>query len=175
MDASIQNLTKMSYACHATIKSWPKMFHMCQEIWGILYVFWTLRHKLYIVWSWRVSTEFPPQKNQYVFGFWLLDCSCMLCFSLHEVSKPSLLEQPLFNFFTVEVHNTPLIHLLSADKPSPGDLQYFLEFQIPRQWAPMFYDLPLRHQRKKCSSPSLQFGFMFPKLHVSCAQVLTSN
>jgi len=99
----------------------------------------------------------------------------MLCFSLHEVSKPSLLEQPLFNFFTVEVHNTPLIHLLSADKPSPGDLQYFLEFQIPRQWAPMFCELPLRHQRRKTASPSLQFSFMGPKLHIISTQVLLTK
>ncbi|KAL2955009.1 hypothetical protein AAZX31_18G004000 [Glycine max] len=67
------------------------------------------------------------------------------------------------------------INLYLRYKPPPDDLQCFLEFQIPRQWAPMFYDLPLRHQRKKCSSPSLQFGFMFPKLHVSCAQVVSEQ
>ncbi|MED6149945.1 hypothetical protein PIB30_067437 [Stylosanthes scabra] len=60
-------------------------------------------------------------------------------------------------------------------KPPPEDLQYFLEFQIPRQWAPMFYELPLRHQRKKTSSPSLQFSFMGPKLHISSAQVLSEQ
>ncbi|KAH1160799.1 hypothetical protein GLYMA_11G252700v4 [Glycine max] len=67
------------------------------------------------------------------------------------------------------------INLYLRYKPPPDDLQCFLEFQIPRQWAPMFYDLPLRHQRKKCSSPSLQFGFMFPKLRVSCAQVVSDQ
>ncbi|XP_057754008.1 MACPF domain-containing protein At1g14780-like [Arachis stenosperma] len=60
-------------------------------------------------------------------------------------------------------------------KPYPEDLQYFLEFQIPTQWAPMFYELPLRHQRRKTSSPSLQFSFMGPKLHISSAQVLSEQ
>ncbi|XP_020229817.1 MACPF domain-containing protein At4g24290 isoform X2 [Cajanus cajan] len=63
------------------------------------------------------------------------------------------------------------INLYLRYKPSPEDLQYFLEFQIPRQWAPMFCELPLRHQRKKSASPSLQFSFMGPKLHVISTQV----
>ncbi|TKY47787.1 MACPF domain-containing protein [Spatholobus suberectus] len=67
------------------------------------------------------------------------------------------------------------INLYLRYKPPPEDLQCFLEFQIPRQWAPMFYELPLRHQRKKTSSPSLQFGFLCPKLHVSSAQVVSEQ
>lgn len=63
------------------------------------------------------------------------------------------------------------INLYLRYKPAPGDLQYFLEFQVPRQWAPMFCELPLRHQRKKGSCPSLQFSFMGPKVHVSSTQV----
>ncbi|XP_027336512.1 MACPF domain-containing protein At1g14780-like [Abrus precatorius] len=63
------------------------------------------------------------------------------------------------------------INLYLRYKPPPEDLQCFLEFQIPRQWAPMFYELPLRHQRKKTSSPSLQFSFMCSMLHVSAAKV----
>ena len=59
-----------------------------------------------------------------------------------------------------------------ADKPSPEDLQYFLEFQIPREWAPMFSELPLRHQRKKTYSAPLQFSFMSPKLHINSTQVI---
>lgn len=65
-----------------------------------------------------------------------------------------------------------LIHLFIADKPTPDDLQYFLEFQIPREWAPMFSELPLRHQRKKTYSPPLQFSFMSPKLHINSTQVI---
>ncbi|KAG4179899.1 hypothetical protein ERO13_A10G133000v2 [Gossypium hirsutum] len=63
------------------------------------------------------------------------------------------------------------INLYLRYKPAPEDLRYFLEFQVPRQWAPMFCELPLRHQRKKSSCPSLQFAFLGPKIQVSCAQV----
>ncbi|CAI0453107.1 unnamed protein product [Linum tenue] len=63
------------------------------------------------------------------------------------------------------------INLYLRYKPTPEDLQYFLEFQVPKQWAPMFSELPLRHQRKKASSPSLRFSFMGPRLFVSSAQV----
>ncbi|KAJ7979133.1 MACPF domain-containing protein [Quillaja saponaria] len=67
------------------------------------------------------------------------------------------------------------INLYLRYKPSPEDLQYFLEFQITRQWAPMFCELSLRHQQKKTSYPPLQFSFMSPKLHVSSSQVLTGE
>lgn len=63
------------------------------------------------------------------------------------------------------------INLYLRYKPAPEDLQYFLEFQVPMQWAPMFNELPLRHQRKKPSCPSLQFTFMGPKVHISSTQV----
>ncbi|KAI6693885.1 hypothetical protein NL676_021595 [Syzygium grande] len=66
------------------------------------------------------------------------------------------------------------INLYLRYKPDPEDLQYFLEFQVPRQWAPTFCELPLRHQRRKASCPSLQFSFMGPKIYVSSTQV-TSN
>ncbi|MED6192973.1 hypothetical protein PIB30_014756 [Stylosanthes scabra] len=64
------------------------------------------------------------------------------------------------------------INLYLRYKPPLEDLQYFLEFQIPKQWAPMFCELPLRHQRRKTSSCSLQFSFMGPKLHISSTQVV---
>lgn len=63
------------------------------------------------------------------------------------------------------------INLYLRYKPALEDLQYFLEFQVPWQWAPMFCELPLRHQNKKGSCPSLQFSFMGPKVHVSSTQV----
>lgn len=85
------------------------------------------------------------------------------------------LNRPLSIFFIVEVGITSLVHLLFADKPPLDDLQYFLEFQIPRQWAPMFCELPLRHQRRKTASPSLQFSFMGPKLHIISTQVLLTK
>uniref|UniRef100_A0A0D6QYC1 MACPF domain-containing protein n=1 Tax=Araucaria cunninghamii TaxID=56994 RepID=A0A0D6QYC1_ARACU len=63
------------------------------------------------------------------------------------------------------------INLYLRYKPSIDDLQYFLEFQVPRQWAPFYSELPLGPSRRKVSFPSLQFSFMGPKLHVSTAQV----
>ncbi|OWM70943.1 hypothetical protein CDL15_Pgr013124 [Punica granatum] len=67
------------------------------------------------------------------------------------------------------------INLYLRYKPDPVDLEYFLEFQVPRQWSPTFCELPLRHQRKKTSCPALQFSFMGPKLHVSSTQVSSSQ
>ncbi|KAB2039583.1 hypothetical protein ES319_D02G019900v1 [Gossypium barbadense] len=63
------------------------------------------------------------------------------------------------------------INLYLRYKPTPEDLRYFLEFQVPQQWAPMFCGLPLRHQTRKASCPSLQFTFLGPTLHVNSAQV----
>ncbi|XP_050238493.1 MACPF domain-containing protein At1g14780-like [Mercurialis annua] len=63
------------------------------------------------------------------------------------------------------------INLYLRYKPTPEDLQYFLEFQVPKQWAPMFCELPLRHQRRKASSPSLRFSFLGPKIYISSTQV----
>ncbi|GFY81494.1 MAC/Perforin domain-containing protein [Actinidia rufa] len=63
------------------------------------------------------------------------------------------------------------INLYLRYKPALEDLQYFLEFQVPRQWAPMFCELPLRHQRRKGSCPTLQFRFLGPKMHISSTQI----
>ncbi|KAM5569786.1 MACPF domain-containing protein [Rosa sericea] len=67
------------------------------------------------------------------------------------------------------------INLYLRYKPDAEDLQHFLEFQVPRQWAPMFCELPLSHQRKRASCPSLQFSFMGPKIFVSSKQVSTNQ
>jgi hypothetical protein len=58
-----------------------------------------------------------------------------------------------------------------SDKPPIEELQQFLEFQVPRSWAPEFGELPLSLQRRKKSLPSLQFKLMGPKLHVNTARV----
>ncbi|GLJ13009.1 hypothetical protein SUGI_0203290 [Cryptomeria japonica] len=63
------------------------------------------------------------------------------------------------------------INLYLRYKPSIDDLQYFLEFQVPRQWAPVYSDLPLGPARKRVSYPSMRFSFMGPKLYVNTAQV----
>ena len=61
--------------------------------------------------------------------------------------------------------------LLFADKPPIEELHQFLEFQLPRQWAPVFSDLPLGPQRRQQSTASLQFSLMGPKLYVNTALV----
>ncbi|XP_043706353.1 MACPF domain-containing protein At4g24290 [Telopea speciosissima] len=63
------------------------------------------------------------------------------------------------------------INLYLRYKPPIEELHQFLEFQLPRQWAPVFSDLPLGPQCKQQSSASLQFSFMGPKLYVNTTPV----
>ena len=64
-----------------------------------------------------------------------------------------------------------LAFIYLSDKPDLHELQHFLEFQVPLQWAPMFNELVLGPQKRKGSNPSLQFRFLGPKLRVSTSQV----
>lgn len=64
-----------------------------------------------------------------------------------------------------------LINDHGVDKPPMEELQQFLEFQVPRQWAPAYGDLPLAPRRKKQASPALKFTFMGPKLYVNTIKV----
>ncbi|KMS96635.1 hypothetical protein BVRB_8g200980 [Beta vulgaris subsp. vulgaris] len=64
-------------------------------------------------------------------------------------------------------HLAHAIELYLEYKPPLEDLQYFLEFQIPRVWAPEHSNL----QRKEPVCQSLQFSLMGPKLYVSPEQV----
>ncbi|VAH69797.1 unnamed protein product [Triticum turgidum subsp. durum] len=59
-----------------------------------------------------------------------------------------------------------LICTFVTDKPPIEELHQFLEFQLPRQWAPVYSDLPLGPQRKKQSSASLPVNFIGPTLYV---------
>ncbi|XP_072966568.1 MACPF domain-containing protein NSL1 isoform X2 [Typha angustifolia] len=61
------------------------------------------------------------------------------------------------------------------DKPPIEELQQFLDFQLPRQWAPAFGELPLGPHRRKRSFPTLQFTLLGPKLHVNTVHVDSSN
>lgn len=61
---------------------------------------------------------------------------------------------------------------MTADKPPIEELHQFLEFQLPRQWAPVFGELALGPERKSQSSTSLQFSFMGPKLYVNTTPVM---
>ncbi|XP_073007464.1 MACPF domain-containing protein At4g24290 [Typha latifolia] len=56
-------------------------------------------------------------------------------------------------------------------KPPLEELHQFLEFQLPRQWAPVYSDLPLGPQRRKQSIASLHITFMGPKLYVCTSLV----
>lgn len=67
-------------------------------------------------------------------------------------------------------HLTHAINLYIEYKPPIEELRYFLEFQIPRVWAPVQNQLP-GHQRKEPVCLSLQFSIMGQKLYVSQEQV----
>ncbi|CAI9783681.1 unnamed protein product [Fraxinus pennsylvanica] len=67
------------------------------------------------------------------------------------------------------------INLYLRYKPPLEELSQFLEFQLPRQWAPAYNDLPLGPRRKKKSFPSLKFSLMGPKLYVNTVKADTRN
>ncbi|KAL5989885.1 hypothetical protein ACLOJK_010780 [Asimina triloba] len=69
----------------------------------------------------------------------------------------------------------PCVPFDDSVKPPIDELHQFLEFQLPRQWAPVYSELPLGPHRRKSSLPSLQFTLMGPKLHVNTAQVDAGN
>ncbi|XVE91804.1 hypothetical protein REPUB_Repub01dG0043200 [Reevesia pubescens] len=63
------------------------------------------------------------------------------------------------------------INLYLRYKPPIGDLQYFLDFQSHKIWAPIHNDLPLGPSPRASSSPALHFNLMGPKLYVNTSQV----
>lgn len=67
------------------------------------------------------------------------------------------------------------INLYIRYKPPIDDIRCFLEFQVPRQWIPVYNDLPLGPPRKKAALPSLQFSLMGPKLYVNTAQICVNR
>uniref|UniRef100_A0A0D9WJK6 MACPF domain-containing protein n=1 Tax=Leersia perrieri TaxID=77586 RepID=A0A0D9WJK6_9ORYZ len=69
------------------------------------------------------------------------------------------------------------VNLYLRYKPPIEELHQFLEFQVPRQWAPEFGELPLAlgPRKKKNSLPSLQFTLMGPKLQVNTAKADSGN
>ncbi|KAJ9566389.1 hypothetical protein OSB04_002355 [Centaurea solstitialis] len=66
---------------------------------------------------------------------------------------------------------THAINLYLRYKPPLEELEQFLEFQLPRQWAPTYGDLPLAPRHKPRSLPSLQFTFLGPRLYVNTVKV----
>ncbi|KAK4477752.1 hypothetical protein RD792_017013 [Penstemon davidsonii] len=67
------------------------------------------------------------------------------------------------------------INLYLRFKPPIEELHQFLEFQLPRQWAPVFGDVPHGPDRKQQGSASLQFSLMGPKLYVNTNEVDVGN
>ncbi|XAR72181.1 hypothetical protein NMG60_11018733 [Bertholletia excelsa] len=63
------------------------------------------------------------------------------------------------------------INLYIRYKPPIADLQYFLDFQMHKTWAPVYNDLRLGPTIKAFRTPALRFNFMGPKLYVNTAQV----
>ncbi|XP_061346842.1 MACPF domain-containing protein At4g24290-like [Gastrolobium bilobum] len=66
---------------------------------------------------------------------------------------------------------THAINLYLRYKPPIEELHQFLEFQLPRQWAPVFGELALGPERKPQNTASLQFSLMGPKLYVNTTLV----
>lgn len=91
-------------------------------------------------------------------------------------SSPDIIEMTfypitaLIDGITGKEHLTRAINLYLEYKPQIEELRYFLEFQIPRIWAPV-QDKILGPQRKEPVCPSLQFSIMGQKLYVSQEQV----
>lgn len=77
----------------------------------------------------------------------------------------------IFVFYLMNSHSPRILYcvicIVCSDKPPIEDLQYFLDFQISRVWAPEHNSL----QRKEPVCSSLQFSLMGPKLYISPDQV----
>ncbi|KAA8532474.1 hypothetical protein F0562_032507 [Nyssa sinensis] len=64
------------------------------------------------------------------------------------------------------------INLYLRYKPPIADLQYFLDFQAHKMWAPVHNDLPLGPTTNRTiRTPALRFKLMGPKLYVNPTQV----
>lgn len=91
-------------------------------------------------------------------------------------SSPDVIEMTfipitaLLDGITGKEHLTRAIGLYLEYKPQIEELRYFLEFQIPRVWAPVQNKIP-GQQRKEPVCPSLQFSMMGQKLYISQEQI----
>ncbi|PIN08196.1 hypothetical protein CDL12_19227 [Handroanthus impetiginosus] len=91
-------------------------------------------------------------------------------------SSPDVIEMSFFPITDLldgvrgKEHLARAIALYLEYKPQIEELRYFLEFQVPRIWAPVQDRFP-GQQRKEPVCPSLQFSMMGQKLYVSQEQV----
>ncbi|KAJ6826903.1 MACPF domain-containing proteinisoform X2 [Iris pallida] len=71
---------------------------------------------------------------------------------------------------------THAINLYLRYKPPLSELQYFLDFQSHKVWAPLLNELPLGpSSNRSIPSPALIFSLMGPKLYVNTTQVCTGS
>ncbi|GKD54901.1 MACPF domain-containing protein, partial [Tanacetum coccineum] len=63
------------------------------------------------------------------------------------------------------------INLYLRYKPPIGDLEYFLDFQAHKLWAPIHNELSLGPTNRAIRNPALNFNLMGPKLYVNTTQV----
>ncbi|KAK4481270.1 hypothetical protein RD792_012154 [Penstemon davidsonii] len=91
-------------------------------------------------------------------------------------SSPDVIEMSFFPITELldgvrgKEHLARAIALYLEYKPQIEELRYFLEFQVPRIWAPVQGRFP-GQARKEPVCPSLQFSMMGQKLYVSQEQV----
>ncbi|XP_073281723.1 MACPF domain-containing protein CAD1-like [Primulina huaijiensis] len=91
-------------------------------------------------------------------------------------SSPDVIEMSFFPITELldgvrgKEHLSRAIALYLEYKPQIEELRYFLEFQVPRVWAPVQNLFP-GQPRKEPVCPSLQFSMMGQKLYVSQEQV----
>ncbi|KAL3839953.1 hypothetical protein ACJIZ3_024544 [Penstemon smallii] len=91
-------------------------------------------------------------------------------------SSPDVIEMSFFPITELldgvrgKEHLARAIALYLEYKPQIEELRYFLEFQVPRIWAPVQDRFP-GQARKEPVCPSLQFSMMGQKLYVSQEQV----
>ncbi|ONK62570.1 uncharacterized protein A4U43_C07F5490 [Asparagus officinalis] len=93
-----------------------------------------------------------------------------VCFAPDVIEMTFLPITSLLDGIPGKDHLTRAINLYLEYKPPIEELRYFLEFQIPRIWAPVRENLP-GHQRKDPVCPHMQFSIMGQKLYVSQEQV----
>ncbi|KAJ8570792.1 hypothetical protein K7X08_037764 [Anisodus acutangulus] len=95
-------------------------------------------------------------------------------------SSPDVIEMSFFPITLLlegikgKEHLERAISLYLEYKPQIEELRYFLEFQVPRVWAPVQTRFP-GQQRKEPVCPHLQFSMMGQKLYVSQEQVLVGR
>ncbi|KAK4259766.1 hypothetical protein QN277_006064 [Acacia crassicarpa] len=92
--------------------------------------------------------------------------------SMSFVPLPMLLNSIPGNGFLSHAMNLYLRY-----KPPIEELRQFLEYQLPRQWAPVYSDLPLGFGagNRRNMSPSLKFSLTGPKLYVNTTKVDSKN